>query len=131
MSAAEAHAVAVALAAIDPTHRVTCDVCEGRTTTRTVGIQGTVNTPCPRCRGCGWRPVESDPAAAAHVSVHTDGVGGAVRLDSASGPLEALWIRLDDEHGKRAASVRVTPSQARALGALLTRYADTHKETDE
>jgi len=54
----EAHAEAVARAEADPSLRVACDVCEGRTTTRTVGPDGVtaINTPCPRCRGRGWRP---------------------------------------------------------------------------
>lgn len=62
MMPGEIHAAAVARAEVDPTLRVTCDVCEGRTTTRTVGPDrvSTINTPCPRCRGRGWRPTDND-----------------------------------------------------------------------
>lgn len=81
-----------------------------------------------------------DPMGAPHVDVSLPGVCGAVRITSASGPLESLWMRLVDDDGARvvfdpstgqhlAASVRLTPSQARALAALLARYADTHKES--
>ena len=54
----EIYARAVALAESDPARREVCDVCGGRTTTRTIGHDGVsvIDTPCPRCRGRGWRP---------------------------------------------------------------------------
>ncbi len=82
----------------------------------------------------------ADPMAAPHVDTSLRGFCGTVRLTSASGPLESLWLRLVNDDDARvvfdpatgqhlAASVRLTPSDARALAALLTRYADTHAET--
>lgn len=79
---------------------------------------------------------------APHVDARFEIVGGAIRLRSCSGGLEALWIGLYDPEGRdvsydratglhRPAAVRVTPSQARALAAALTAYADSHAETDE
>jgi hypothetical protein len=84
----------------------------------------------------------ADPMAAPHVQeVVVPAFGGSVRLRSASGGLEALWISLRDEGGRAVifddatrawlpASLRLTPNDARALAALLNRYADTHAETD-
>lgn len=83
----------------------------------------------------------ADPMAASHVDVSVPAFGGSVRLRSASGGLEALWIDVRDESGATvaldratgrhlAAAVRLTPNDARALAALLNRYADTHAETD-
>lgn len=144
MTPGENHAAAVARAEVDPGLRSVCDVCEGRTTTLTVGPDRAtpIATPCPRCRGRGWLPDKGDPAAAPHVDVSLPIVGGFVRLRSASGGLESLWISPHDEQGERvtfdratgkhlAASVRITPMHARALAGLLTRYADTHQETDD
>ena len=79
--------------------------------------------------------------AAPYVDVSVPAFGGSVRLRSASGGLEALWISLRDEGGRAVifddatrawlpASLRLTPNDARALAALLNRYADTHAETD-
>mgnify|MGYP000732857891 CR=1 FL=1 len=79
---------------------------------------------------------------APHVDVSAPIHGGSVRLRSASGPMEALWIRIVDDDHRRvvfdratgswlATAARLTPSQARELAALLTRYADTHAETPE
>lgn len=61
----EIHAAAVARAEADASLRVTCDVCEGRATTRTVGPDGAtaIDTPCPRCRGRGWRPLPKENGA--------------------------------------------------------------------
>lgn len=84
--------------------------------------------------------VNDDPMTRAHVDVSASITGGSIRLASASGPLEALWLHLRDEDGNRvvldratgqhlAAAVRLTPSQARTLADLLTRYADSHEET--
>lgn len=81
-----------------------------------------------------------DPMTEPHVDHALPIVGGSIQMQSASGGLESLWIRLLDEHGLRvafdratgqhlAAAVRVTPSQARALAALLTRYADSHRDS--
>lgn len=78
--------------------------------------------------------------AAPHVDVSAPLTGGSLRLSSASGPMEALWLHLRDEEGNRvvfdpatgqhlAASVRLTPSQARDLADLLTRYADAHEDS--
>ena len=82
-----------------------------------------------------------DPMAAPHVNVVAPAFGGTVRLRSASGGLESLWISLHDEAGRevafddatrswRPAPVRLTPNDARELAKLLRRYADTHKETE-
>ena len=86
-------------------------------------------------------PPPPDPMAATHIDVSVPAFGGSVRLRSASGGLEALWIDVRDESGATvaydratgrhlAAAVRLTPNDARALAALLNRYADTHAETD-
>lgn len=83
-----------------------------------------------------------DPMARPHVDHHLPTTLGHLRLMSAGGPLESLrLIPLDDEHRRvvfdratgewLASSARLTPSQARALASLLTRYADTHEETPE
>lgn len=85
---------------------------------------------------------EPDPMNAAHIDVSVPAFGGSVRLRSASGGLEALWIDVRDGNGATvaydratgrhlAAAVRLTPSDARALAALLNRYADTHAETSD
>ena len=79
---------------------------------------------------------------APHVDVSAPIHGGSVRLRSASGPMEALWIDLRDPEGREvifdratqqhlAAAVRLTPSRARELAELLNSYADTHAETPE
>lgn len=86
--------------------------------------------------------VTSDPMAQPHVDHALSIHGGSVRLRSASGPMEALWIDLRDPEGREvifdratqqhlAAAVRLTPAHARELAALLIRYADTHAETPE
>ena len=87
-------------------------------------------------------PDAPDPMAAPHVQeVVVPAFGGSVRLRSASGGIEALWVSLHDEGGATVAFdratglhlatvVRITPNDARALAALLNRYADTHAETD-
>lgn len=83
----------------------------------------------------------SDPMAAPYVDVSVPAFGGSVRLQSASGGLEALWIDVRDPAGATvaydratgrhlSAAVRLTPRDARALSDLLRRYADTHAETD-
>lgn len=81
--------------------------------------------------------------AAPHVGgVTLPAFGGSVRLHSASGGLESLWISLHDDAGRevafdeatrswRPAPVRLTPSDARALADLLHRYASTHRETSD
>lgn len=99
-------------------------------------------------RPFGWVPPErlgraphSDPMAAPYIDVSVPAFGGSVRLQSASGGLEALWIDVCDPDGATvafdratgrhlSAAVRLTPNDARALAALLNRYADTHTETD-
>lgn len=83
-----------------------------------------------------------DPMAAPHVDVRTPCFGGSIRLHSASGGRESLWIRLRDEDGAEVIfdratqtymqpALRLTPRDARALSDLLRRYADTHRETEE
>lgn len=87
-------------------------------------------------------PEVTDPMNATHIDVSVPAFGGSVRLRSASGGLEALWIDVRDESGATvaydratgrhlAAAVRLTPNDARALAALLNRYADTHAETSD
>ena len=69
------------------------------------------------------------------------GFGGTVRLYSASGGLEAVWIKVVDLDGAEGsfhppaarvvgAPVRLTPHNARCLAAALNAYADTHAETE-
>lgn len=72
---------------------------------------------------------DSDPMAAPHVAVTAEITGGSVRLTSASGGLESLWVHLRNDSGDEVIFDRVTPSQARALAALLTRYADSHRDS--
>jgi hypothetical protein len=96
-----------------------------------------------RVRVAQTLPPAPDPMAAPHVKeVIVPAFGGSVRLRSASGGLEALWISLRDEGGRAVifddatrawlpASLRLTPNDARALAALLNRYADTHEETSD
>jgi hypothetical protein len=65
---------------------------------------------------------------------------GRVGLQSASGPLESVWMRLLPSHGypipmtrggqDLAVVGRLTPDDARALAAALNAYADTHAETE-
>lgn len=87
-------------------------------------------------------PARSDPMAAPHVDVSMPAFGGSIRLHSASGGLESLWISVRDPQGAEvtydratrqhvAAPVRLTPADARTLSDLLRRYADTHKETSD
>ena len=97
-----------------------------------------------RCRcidGCHHKAEQSDPMNATYVDVSVPAFGGSVRLRSASGGLESLWIDVRDPGGATvaydratgrhlSAAVRLTPNDARALAALLNRYADTHAETD-
>lgn len=79
--------------------------------------------------------------AAPHVDVSVPAFGGSVRLHSASGGLESLWIHLRNEDGDQVIfdratqtymqpALRLTPRDARALSDLLRRYADTHRETE-
>ena len=129
---------------------VLCDVCDGA---RTVAVVNTCvkldgsreerpgRVPCSRCRGAGTRPAHADPMAAPHIDVSLPATGGSVRLTSASGGLESLWVRVRDEEGAcavfnsaigqwRGAPVRLAPREARALSDVLRRYADTHREGD-
>ncbi len=87
-------------------------------------------------------PEVTDPMNATHIDVSVTAFGGSVRLRSASGGLEALWIDVRDPDGATvaydratgrhlAAAVRLTPNDARALADLLNRYADTHAETSD
>ena len=100
-----------------------------------------LTTPASALHGATREAPTPDPMAQPHVDARAAGVGGVVRLTSASGPMEALWIRIVDDDGNAvafdratgqhlAASVRLTPSDARELAALLTRYADTHEDSD-
>ena len=81
-----------------------------------------------------------DPMARPHVDVSAPAFGGSIRLTSASGGLESLWIAVRDAHGNEviydratgqhvSAPVRLTPAHARTLAELLTRYADSHRES--
>jgi len=104
--------------------------------------RGDVSAYVKRVRVAQPPPDAPDPMAAPHVQeVVVPAFGGSVRLRSASGGLEALWISLRDEGGRAVifddatrawlpASLRLTPNDARALAALLNRYADTHRETE-
>jgi hypothetical protein len=80
-------------------------------------------------------------ASSPHVDVTVPATGGSVNLRSASGGMEAVWLRVLDEHDRRtsydratgehvAAPVRLTPSEARHLADVLRLYADTHRESD-
>lgn len=102
---------------------------------------GDVSAYTRRVRVAQPPPDAPDPMAASHVDVSVPAFGGSVRLRSASGGLESLWIDVRDPGGATvaydratgrhlAAAVRLTPNDARALAALLNRYADTHAETD-
>lgn len=86
------------------------------------------------------KPTNTDPMAAPYVAATVAAFGGSVRLTSASGGMEALWIRLRDDAGddvifNRATgrhmqpAVRLTPSDARVLAEHLLRYANAHKDT--
>ena len=66
---------------------------------------------------------------------------GSVRLQSASGPMESVWLRVLDTDGNAvsldaatgrhvATSARLTPDDARRLALLLTAYARSHDETE-
>lgn len=130
---------------------VLCDVCNGARTIAAVSattkpdgsrVERDTRIPCPRCRGKGTRSAHADPMAAPHIDVSLPATGGSVRLTSASGGLESLWIRVRDEDGAcavfnsaigqwRGAPVRITPREARALSDTLRRYADTHRESDQ
>ena len=83
-----------------------------------------------------------DPMARPQVDVTAPLLGGSIRLHTANSTPEALWVRLRDENGYEVTyhravgehvspAVRVTPSQARALADILTRYADSHTETPQ
>lgn len=66
-----------------------------------------------------------------HVDVSTPSVWGSVRLLSASGGLESIWLKPRDGDCKDTTFAMLTPTDARALAALLVRYADTHRETSD
>lgn len=65
--------------------------------------------------------------------------GGKLRLHSASGPLEAMWIQLLSPEDqlvltlkdgmKVQPAVRITPKQAKQIGKAFLVYAKHHKET--
>lgn len=84
--------------------------------------------------------IDLAPFTAPHVDGEVAGFGGIVRLYSASGGLEAVWIKVVDLDGAEGsfhppagrvvgAPVRLTPHSARCLAAALNAYADTHAET--
>lgn len=84
----------------------------------------------------------SDPMERPHVDHAVSVTGGTVRLHSASGGLESLWIQLRDKDGAAVVrdratgqhtqpAVRVTPREARALAEALLRYARTHRDTED
>jgi len=81
------------------------------------------------------------PFTAPHVNATVQAFGGQIRLRSASGGLEALWIDLLDDEGSAVVfdkatgrhmqpAVRITPDNARDFAAVLTAYADSHAETE-
>ncbi len=85
--------------------------------------------------------IDLAPFTAPHVDGEVAGFGGTVRLYSASGGLEAVWIKVVDLDGAEGsfhppaarvvgAPVRLTPHNARCLAAALNAYADTHAETE-
>ena len=92
MTPGEIHAAAVARADADASLRITCDVCGGRTTTRTEvrtpGGVSVIDALCPRCRGRGWRPVENVPASTRY-SYGSDNAGG-IHLAVDAAPLLRL-----------------------------------------
>jgi hypothetical protein len=84
----------------------------------------------------------ADPLARPWVDYAVPVTHGSVRLHSASGGLESLWIDLRDEDGAEVVydratgqhtqpAVRVTPREARALAEALLRYARTHRDTED
>lgn len=99
---------------------------------------------CPHPKGCQCPPrlgmtLTSEEAAAKrpHVDIILPATGGSVSLQSCSGGLEAVWVRLHDEEGQQvafdratgqhlAAPVRLTPREARKLSDVLRAYADSH-----
>lgn len=111
----------------DLSQTVPCDVCEGRGTRRTTNDPA---FPCSRCKATGRRSIHADPMAAPHVDVTIPTALGSLRIASASGPLESIRLRPVDEDGDVMPYAHLTPSDARRVGALLIRYADTHKESD-
>ena len=63
---------------------------------------------------------------------------GTIRLHSAVGGIESMWIvlrdvlgnaTLDESTGLHVPLVRLTPSQARALSDVLRIYADSHRDS--
>ena len=66
---------------------------------------------------------------------------GCVQLQSSSGPMESVWLRVLDNDGNAvsldaatgrhvATPARLTPDDARRLALLLTAYARSHDETE-
>lgn len=85
--------------------------------------------------------IDLAPFTAPHVDAEVAAFGGTVRLLSASGGLESVWIKVldldqsavcyDGARGRFAAApVRLTPHNARCLAAALNAYADSHLETE-
>lgn len=99
------------------------------------------NCPVVQERLAKTRRLRNGQMTAAHVDAALPVFGGSIQLQSCSGGLEALWIRLRDDEGReviydvvglyRPPPVRLTPKDARRLADLLRHYADSHKETSE
>lgn len=83
--------------------------------------------------------IDTEPFTRPHVDATVTLFEGRVRLHSASGPLESVWVRLLPSYPEEAPTTRsglelatvgrLTPDDARALAAALNAYADTHAET--
>jgi hypothetical protein len=84
--------------------------------------------------------IDTEPFTRPHVEAVVPLFVGRLRFQSASGPLESMWLRLlppagEDvpatRDGRVLATVgRLTPDDARAVAAALLAYADTHAETE-
>lgn len=104
---------------------------------------------CPHPKGCQCPPrlgmtLTSEEAAAKrpHVDIILPATGGTVRLQSCSGGLEAVWVRLYTEDGSTMeydrvgkvnlpVPIRLTPREARKLSDVLRAYADSHPSVGE
>jgi len=72
-------------------------------------------TPASALHGATREAPAPDPMAQPHVDARVAGVGGVVRLTSASGPMEALWIRIVDDDGNAVAFDRATGQHLAAV----------------
>mgnify|MGYP006870530717 CR=1 FL=1 len=84
--------------------------------------------------------IDTEPFTRPHIDAVVPFFVGRIRLHSASGPLESVWLRLLPSEGEEVPATRdgrvlatvgrLTPDDARALAAALNAYADTHAETE-